>query len=338
MKLNYKIAGVDLDAADSAVKKIAQLAAQTHRKGVLGGIGLFGGFFELDLEAYKKPVLVSSIDGVGTKIKIASAMGKYRGIGRDLVNHCVNDVMCCGADPLFFLDYLALGKIDGSAVLQLAEGLAEACADNDCALIGGETAEMPDIYEPGEFDIAGSIVGIVEKGQIIDGQRIDTGDRLIGLSSTGLHTNGFTLARRIVEYSSGTGYHTHYDRLGMTLGDALLVEHRSYKNAITAVRSLPALHGLAHITGGGIVGNTKRLLRPEHTLRIDWDAWEMPAIFRLLQELGEVEIEEMRRVFNIGIGLVMVVAAAAVNEVLAALRQAGEQPVVIGEVVKFAAG
>ena len=331
MKLTYKVAGVDIDAAEAVVKKIGQLARKTRRPGVLGGIGLFGGFFELDTRRYKQPVLVSSVDGVGTKIKIACALGEYRGIGVDLVNHCVNDVMCCGAEPLYFLDYLALGKIDGKAVLELTEGLAEACAENQCALIGGETAEMPDIYVPGEFDIAGTVVGIVEKSQIIDGAKVAAGDILIGLPSTGLHTNGYTLARRIIERSH-SGYHVHFDELGMTVGKALLAPHRSYFAAISAVRAHPGLHGISHITGGGIVGNTQRLLGAQLQLRIDWGAWDRPAIFQVLQQLGDIEESEMRRVFNLGIGLVLVVEPGAADDVAGQLQAAGETPVLLGSV------
>lgn len=332
MKLTYKVAGVDIDAADAVVKKIGQLAQNTRRNGVLGGIGLFSGFFELDLKKYRNPVLVSSVDGVGTKIKIACAMEKYRNIGIDLVNHCVNDVMCCGAEPLYFLDYLSLGKIDGKAVLELAEGLADACAYNHCALLGGETAEMPDLYEPGEFDIAGTLVGIVEKENIIDGSRIESGDILLGLKSSGLHTNGYTLARRIIELSSNSGYHTYYPELGMTIGDALLTEHKSYFKTISTLQNHSSLHGIAHITGGGIEGNTKRLLKKKQSLRIAWNTWKMPAIFSLLQELGDVEVEEMRRVFNLGIGLVLVVSNRGVNEISKILNDVGEDVLQIGEV------
>lgn len=331
MKLTYKIAGVDIDAADAIVKKIGQIAGNTRRPGVLGAIGLFGGFFELDSRQYRQPVLVSSVDGVGTKIKIACALEKYRGIGIDLVNHCVNDVMCCGAEPLFFLDYLALGKIDGKAVLELAEGLAEACASNHCALIGGETAEMPDIYAAGEFDIAGTLVGIVEKAHILDGSRIADGDVLIGLRSSGLHTNGFSLARRIIEQST-TGYHGYFDALGRTIGEALLEPHRSYFQAIRTLREHHAVHGIAHITGGGIIGNTRRLLRNGLQPQIDWQAWERPAVFSVLQQLGDIDELEMRRVFNLGIGLVLIADAAAKNELLDQLQSVGEEPLVIGSV------
>ncbi|MDQ7065649.1 MAG: phosphoribosylformylglycinamidine cyclo-ligase [candidate division KSB1 bacterium] len=334
MKLNYKIAGVDIDAADAAVKKIAELSKQTHRDGVLGGIGHFGAFFSLDVSRYKNPVLVSSVDGVGTKIKIACALGQYRGIGRDLVNHCVNDVMCSGAEPLYFLDYLALGKLDGKAVLELATGLVEACKENGCALIGGETAEMPDIYQPGEFDIAGTLVGVVERDAIIDGSRIVTGDVLLGLPSTGLHTNGYTLARRIIELSQDSGYHKYYDELGCTIGEALLAEHRSYYPIVRALKDHPGLHGIAHITGGGILGNTRRILPDGLDIDVDWDSWQWPAIFTLLQQLGDVEIDEMRRVFNLGVGLVLVVAEEQAAEIVRILERLGEKTLTVGRVVE----
>ncbi len=332
MKLTYKIAGVDIDAADAAVKKIAELAKSTHRKGVLGNIGLFGAFFEIDTEKYKRPVLVSSVDGVGTKIKIACAMDQYRGIGQDLVNHCVNDIMCCGAEPLYFLDYLSLGKVEGKAVLELGEGLTEACKHNKCALIGGETAEMPDIYEPGEFDIAGTIVGIVERENVIDGSRIVAGDVILGLESNGLHTNGYSLARKIVELSSETGYHTYYDELGTTIGGALLAVHRSYADVMAALKGLEGVHGFAHITGGGVVDNTKRLLGDGLVLEIDWDSWEWPNIFQLLQRLGDIETLEMRKTFNLGVGLAVIVSRNHEEQVIAALNKMNEKSWRIGEI------
>ncbi len=333
MSLSYKDAGVDLEAAEAVVKRIGELAKTTTRPGVLGGIGHFGAFFELDLTGYSKPVMVSSVDGVGTKVKVACAMDRYTDIGRDLVNHCVNDIMCSGAEPLYFLDYLSLGRIEGHAVIDLAEGLAAACRENGIALIGGETAEMPDIYKPGEFDIAGCIVGIVDKDKIIDGSKVAAGDVLIGIGSSGLHTNGYSLARKIVELSEGAGYYKQYDSLGMSIGEALLQPHRSYSLCIAALRSDEDLHGISHITGGGIEGNTRRLLRKGLQLDIDWDAWEWPPLFHLLQELGNVAVEEMRSVFNLGIGLVFVVAPQAEERIRTRLEQMGEQPVCIGRVV-----
>lgn len=333
MSLNYKESGVDLEAGDAAVRRIAELAQKTFVPGVLGRIGHFGAFFELDTRSYQEPVLVSSVDGVGTKLKIACALGRYEGIGRDLVNHCVNDIMCSGADPLYFLDYLALGKLEPQAVAELAQGLVAACRENGCALIGGETAEMPDVYQPGEFDIAGAITGLVEKRKIITGQRIRRGDILIGLHSTGLHTNGFSLARKIVERSDETSYHAQVPELDATIGETLLAVHRSYRESIRAVRDSSMLRGIAHITGGGIVANTQRLLPQGLQVSIDWQAWDRPAIFRFLQKSGQVEEMEMRRVFNLGIGLVLVVARDGVDEITSALRALQEPCTVVGEVV-----
>lgn len=329
MNFDYKTAGVDLEKAETVVNKIGKLAKTTHREGVIGSIGLFGGFFEIP-QGFKQPVMVSSIDGVGTKIKIACALNKYTGIGVDLVNHCVNDIMCCGADPLYFLDYLSLGKIEESAVEQVATGLASACKENYCALIGGETAEMPDIYQQGEFDIAGTIVGIVERSKIIDGSKVRAGDKLIGLPGTGLHTNGYSLARHIVERSTGAGYHQHYESLGMTIGDALLATHKSYQKAIQIARDHASLHAISHVTGGGIIGNTKRLLKKDLGIKINWDSWEVPEIFKLLQSQGNVATEEMRQVFNMGIGLVFVVAEDGCDAFMKQLSSRGEEPLLIG--------
>ncbi len=332
-KLDYKTAGVDIQAADEAVRHIAELARKTHMPGVLGAIGHFGAFFELNLTDYQEPVLVTSVDGVGTKIKIACAMGRYRGIGRDLVNHCVNDILCCGADPLYFLDYLALGRMDGKAVAELATGLVEACQENRCALIGGETAEMPDIYHPGEFDIAGTIVGIVEKSRIIDGTRICKGDVLIGVASSGLHTNGFTLARRIVEMSLDSGYHKYYDELSATIGEALLAEHKSYFRIVGALKQEVEIHGIAHITGGGLIGNIRRIVPPGLDIKIDWQSWQRPCIFSILQKLGNIEESEMRRVFNLGVGMVFVIPQNTAQQVLDRIHAMDEKAFIIGEIV-----
>ncbi len=330
MSLTYKSAGVDREAADKVVKRIAQLAQKTKQKGVLGGIGHFGAFFELPQGEYKNPVLVSSTDGVGTKIKVACAMDNYTGIGHDIVNHCINDIMCSGAKPLFFLDYLSLGKIAGSSVMQLAEGLAAACAANDCALIGGETAEMPNLYQPGEFDIAGTIVGIIEKERIINGEKIEADNVLIGLESSGLHTNGYSLARKIVELSDNASYHLEYEQLGTTLGEALLAPHRSYKKAIDSLLAHSGLRGISHITGGGIVENTQRLMYGNMDFEIDWQSWDWLPIFQVLQNIGAIETCEMRQVFNLGIGMILIVQAEFENEFMENLQKSGVKPKIIG--------
>jgi phosphoribosylformylglycinamidine cyclo-ligase len=333
MSLTYKQAGVDRAAAENTKQRIATLARQTHHAHVLRDLGLFGGFFEFNAKFYREPVLVSSVDGVGTKIKLACKLGKYRGLGEDLVNHCLNDLMVCGADPLFFLDYIALGRLDAPVVIEVVEGMATACQAAGCALIGGETAEMPDMYQPGEFDLAGTIVGVAEKSRLIDGAKITAGDVLIGIASNGLHTNGYSLARRILEANNDLRTDAHYPGLDTTLGEAFLRPHRSYQKIIREIREHPALHAMAHITGGGLEGNVSRLLRPGLALRIDWQAWEWPPLFKLLQKYGEVSAEEMREVFNLGIGLVFTVERDRGEDFTKRLSALGERFWRIGEIV-----
>lgn len=333
MSLTYKQAGVDRVTGEGAKKRIATLARQTHSSNVLRDIGLFGGFYQFNSAAYREPVLVSSVDGVGTKIKLACKLGKYRGIGEDIVNHCLNDLMVCGADPMFFLDYLAFGKLEPAIVEELVTGMADACKEAGCALIGGETAEMPDIYQAGEFDLAGTIVGVVEKSHIIDGSAVQSGDVMIGISSNGLHTNGYSLARRIIDTNADLRLDANYDGIDGTLGDALLKPHRSYQKVLREVRQHPALHGVAHVTGGGIAGNVSRLLRSPLQMRINWDAWQWPPLFQLLQKHGNVAVDEMREVFNIGIGMVFIVASDAAEDVSKQLAALGEQSWRIGEIV-----
>ena len=331
--LNYKDAGVDRAAGEKTKKRIAALARQTHNANVLRDIGLFGGFYALAGNAFREPVLVSSVDGVGTKIKLAGRLQRYRGLGEDIVHHCLNDLMVCGADPLFFLDYLAFGRLEPAAVEEIVDGMAGACKQADCPLIGGETAEMPDLYRPGDFDIAGTIIGVVEKSRIIDGSAIGAGDRLIAIASNGLHTNGYSLARRILDAGNGLDVAARYPGLEQTLGEALLQPHRSYQRILREVRQDPSLHGMAHVTGGGIVENVNRLLRPGLALRVDWDAWAWPALFRLLQHHGGVAVEEMRRVFNLGVGMVFIVAREATGPFAGRLHELGESSWQIGEIV-----
>lgn len=332
VKLDYKSAGVDREKGEGVKKRIGELARQTFNENVLREIGLFGGFFQLAKEKYHEPVLVGSVDGIGTKIKLACQLGQYRGLGVDIVHHCMNDIMVGGAAPLFFLDYLAFGRLEPAVVLELIEGMSNACRDAGCALIGGETAEMPDIYHPGEFDLAGSIVGVVEKAKILDGRRIARGDVLVGIASNGLHTNGYSLARKIIVTRHLRLDHFQHE-LHETLGEALLKPHRSYQKPIRLVNELVELHGMSHITGGGIAGNTSRLLRNGLQLQLDWHAWEYPPLFRLLQKFGQVEEAEMRHVFNLGIGLIFVIAPTAVDELRRQLRNIDEPSWVIGEVV-----
>ncbi len=331
----YREAGVDIDAGEETVRRIKPLVRQTFTPGVLADIGAFGGFFELSLEGYRHPVLVSSVDGVGTKLKVAFRVGRHETVGQDLVNHCVNDIAVCGAVPLYFLDYFSTGRLDPDVAEQIVRGFTTACLDNGCALIGGETAEMPDLYAPGEYDLAGAIVGLVEKSKILDGSRVQAGDVLLGLPSTGLHTNGYSLARKVL--------FAHFDvddappeLGGETVGAALLRVHRSYLRAIRALVERDAAHAFAHVTGGGLPGNTARVVPAGLRAEIDYAAWTRPPLFRLIQRLGEVPEEDMRRTFNLGVGLVAVTPAERAEEALEALTAQGEQPLVLGRVAEAA--
>ena len=331
-QIDYKDAGVDLTAADAATTEIAGLAKSTFTAGVLTDIGLFGGFFSLDMKKYGNPVLVSSIDGVGTKLKIAIMTGVHNTIGQDLVNHCVDDIMTSGADPLFFLDYLATGKLEPDIVKEIVAGMAKACKENECALIGGETAEMPGFYQAGDYDVAGSIVGVVEKENVINGSKIESGDVLIGLPSNGLHTNGYSLARKVILDVAGLKLDKYLDELQTTVGESLLAIHKSYRKAIQMVRELNGVVGISHITGGGIVGNTKRLLKNGLQLEIDWSSWEIPPIFNLIQKIGNIPDDEMRQVFNLGIGLIFVVKQDTVDTCTEMLGTIDEKSLIIGRI------
>jgi phosphoribosylformylglycinamidine cyclo-ligase len=331
LRTTYKSAGVDIAAGDETVKRIKKLAKATFNENVLSDIGLFGAFFRMDLKKYKQPVLVSSVDGVGTKLKIAIQMDKHDTIGQDLVNHCVNDIAVCGAKPLFFLDYMAFGKLDPLKAEQLIKGFSIACKHNGCALIGGETAEMPGLYEQDDYDLSGTIVGIVEQSELIDGKRIQRGDILIGFPSNGLHTNGYSLARKILldSYSLDAvlnGFRT-------SLGNELLRIHKSYLKLITNLIKLVRVKGFSHITGGGIVGNTMRLIPKGLSLDIFWNNWKQPKIFDLIQSTGQVAENEMQSVFNLGIGLIAIVHVKDMNKTLALSKKLGERPVVVGEVI-----
>ncbi|WP_420454866.1 phosphoribosylformylglycinamidine cyclo-ligase [Rubrivirga sp.] len=328
----YKDAGVDIDAGEEAVRRIKGHVRKTFTPGVLTDIGAFGGFFALDKDQYRDPVLVSSMDGVGTKLKVAQRVDRHDTVGQDLVNHCVNDIAVCGARPLFFLDYFAAGQIRPSVVEAVVKGFAAACKENGCALIGGETAEMPDLYARGEYDLAGTIVGVVERDGIVDGSAIQAGDVLLGLPSTGLHTNGYTLARKVLfeRFVAGDAPEALG---GETVAEALLRVHRSYLDAIQALISEGLAHGIAHVTGGGLEGNTRRVVPEGLALDVDWDAWTVPPLFRLIQEVGEVPEDDMRRTFNLGVGLVVVVPADAVERALAVLGALGEPAFAVGTVV-----
>ncbi len=329
----YKEAGVDIDAGEEAVRRIKGHVRGTFTPGVLTDIGAFGGFFALDPSQYRDPVLVSSMDGVGTKLKVAQRVDRHDTVGEDLVNHCVNDIAVCGARPLFFLDYFAAGQLRPDVVEAVVKGFAKACTENGCALIGGETAEMPDLYARGEYDLAGTIVGVVERDAIVDGSRIEEGDLLLGLPSTGLHTNGYTLARKVL-FERFVAGDTPDALKGETVGDALLRVHKSYLDAIQALIAEDLAHGFAHVTGGGLVGNTSRILPDGLGLDVAWDAWTRPPLFRLIQEVGEVPEDDMRRTFNLGVGLVVAVPEASRERALTVLGALGEPAFEIGRVVR----
>jgi len=324
IKNTYAKAGVDIAAKAKVIGHIREHARSTLGSEVLSGVGFFGGMYEL--KGYKEPVLVSSVDGVGTKTRIAAALDKYDTIGTDIVNHCVNDIMTGGADPLFFLDYIGIGKVAQKKIEAIAKGLSQACKEADCAFIGGEIAEMPDIYGPDDYDLVGLIIGAVEKKKIIMGKDIVIGDAVIGLPSSGLHTSAYTLVRKIFGETRKI-LSVPYPELGRTLGEALLEPHRSYFNEIKKTR--PLLKGIAHITGGGIVGNLSRILPQGMAARLDSKKWTILPIFNLIQKQGNVETREMYRVFNMGLGLVLVCSPEKVSRITKALPEAN----VIGEIV-----
>ncbi len=330
----YKESGVDIDAGEELVRRIKKPVRSTFSPNVLADIGLFGAFYRASFKGIRTPVLVSGVDGVGTKLKIASLMGRHDTVGQDLVNHCVNDILVCGARPLYFMDYFATGALSPDVAEQVILGFVKACKENDCALIGVETAEMPGMYAAEEYDIAGMIVGVVDRARILNGKKVRKGDVLIGLPSTGLHTNGFSLARRVLLEKFALDQ--EFPELGSSLGDALLAVHRSYRSTVYPLLQGPlasSIHGLSHITGGGLEGNTMRVVPKSLALRIDWSAWERPALFSLIQRTGTVPEADMRRTFNLGVGLVLVVAKSGADAVLAALRRKRERPFVLGEVV-----
>ncbi len=327
----YKDSGVDIQAGDETVGKIKNLVKSTFNKNVLSGIGHFGAFFEIDNENYKKPVLVSSVDGVGTKLKVAFLMDKHDTVGQDLVNHCVNDIAVCGASPMYFMDYLAFGKLFPDKAEQIIKGFSIACKENGVALIGGETAEMPGLYDENEYDMSGTIVGIVEKEKIIDGSKVEKGNVLIGFPSTGLHTNGFSLARKVLFPKFSV--HDNHEGLELSIGEELLRVHKSYLPIINEIKTLSGLNALSHITGGGILGNTKRVIPDGLNLNIDWTSWDSLPIFELIQKTGNISDEEMRYVFNIGIGLIAVSSKENADRILEIAKSLNEKAIVIGEVI-----
>jgi len=330
--LTYKRAGVDIDAANKSVKMIKKWVDRTRRPEVLDGIGSFGGLFALNAQKYKEPVLVSGTDGVGTKLKIAQLGGVYDTVGIDLVAMCVNDILTHGAEPLFFLDYLALGKLQPVMVEDLVKGVSEGCLQAGCALVGGETAEMPGFYDEDEFDMAGFTVGVVERSRLINGSAIKEGDVLVGLKSSGLHSNGYSLVRKVLLEEAGMKLDDQVEELGQTLGEALLTPTRIYVQPILSLLNEVEIRGMAHITGGGIAENLQRILPAGLGAEIDLASLETPAIFGLIARLGQVSQEEMLRTFNMGVGFILVIAADMVSELLIHLRMEGETPVVIGKI------
>jgi len=313
--ISYSDAGVDIDAATRATDKIKELARTTFNGRTLSEIGSFGGMFDGAFPKLAQPVLVASADGVGTKLKIAFATGVHDTVGRDLVNHCVNDILVQGARPLFFLDYVATGKLAPEVVASIVAGVANGCRENGCVLLGGETAEMPGFYQEGEYDIAGFIVGVVDRQKIIDGKTIAPGDVLLALPSAGLHTNGYSLARKLFFEVAGYTPQTQLPELGMTAGDALLLPHVSYLKPLDGLLDRGAIKGLAHITGGGLTDNIPRILPEGTAVEIDRGSWPIPPLFELLRGLGNVSDSEMYRTFNMGVGMVIVCAPADVNTI-----------------------
>ena len=333
--LDYRSAGVDIDAGAEAVRRIRALARGTFTPGVLSDIGSFGGLFRPDLTGLTEPVLVSSADGVGTKLKVAFLAGRHDTVGCDLVNHCVNDILVQGATPLFFLDYLATGRLSPDVIEAVVRGIAAACAENRCALLGGETAEMPGFYADGEYDLAGFVVGLADRGRLIDGRGIRPGDPVIGLPSTGLHTNGYSLARRIVFDTLGLAVDSAPEGLDGRVGDVLLRPHRSYLRPVSPLLAEGAgvVKAMAHITGGGLTDNLPRVLPPGVAVEIDTKAWTPPPVFTFLQRHGELTDAEAFRTFNMGIGLVIVCAPDRRDTLLAECRRHGEPgAAVIGRV------
>ncbi len=332
--MDYKSAGVDIDAGNDTVRRIRALARSTFTPGVLSEIGSFGGLFQLEAGRFREPILVASADGVGTKLKVAFMAGRHDTVGMDLVNHCVNDILVQGAEPLFFLDYLATGRLSPDVAEAVVGGIAAACRDNGCALLGGETAEMPGFYRVGEYDMAGFIIGAVDKTRLINGRTIGIGDALVGIPSSGLHTNGYSLARQIVFDRLGLTVDSHVPELGKTVGDALIEPHKSYLQYIRPLLDGGRIKGMAHITGGGITDNLPRVLPYGTAAVVDASAWEIPPIFRWLQRSGQVPIDDMMRTFNMGIGLIIVTGPDKAESLLDELAaRGGRDARVIGEVV-----
>lgn len=332
--MNYADAGVSLSRADQAMVGVKKSVRSTFNQGVLGDVGNFGGLFTLKHLGLKDPVLVSSVDGVGTKLKVDIEMGTHTLPGQDIVNHCCNDILVQGARPLFFLDYVAMGSLEPSVMDSIVVGMAKACRENDMVLIGGETAEMPGFYAKGDYDISGTIVGVVERENIIDGSHIHPGTKILGLPSTGLHTNGYSLARKALFDVAGYTVKSKVEGLEGTIGEALTVPHRSYYKSLIDLTNAKKIDGMVHVTGSGFQGNIPRILPENVDVVIDRSAWQVPAIFKLIQQAGTVEKDEMYSTFNMGIGMLLFVDEANLAEVEAHLKAKNEPFFMVGEVVK----
>ncbi|MBN2311515.1 MAG: phosphoribosylformylglycinamidine cyclo-ligase [Candidatus Hydrogenedentes bacterium] len=332
--LSYRDAGVNIDAADEALRQIKDVVSRTFDSHVLCDIGSFGAMYSFDPSSMAEPVLVSSVDGVGTKLKVAFMTGRHDTVGIDLVSHCVNDILVQGARPLFFLDYIACGVLRPEEFVDVIKGIATGCRYAGCALIGGETAEMPDMYVPGEYDLAGTIIGVVDRAKIVDGSRIQNGDVVVGVPSSGLHTNGYSLARKICFEVAGLSCDDEMPGVGRSVGDALLEPHKSYAKMVQLLMAVADIRGMTHVTGGGITDNLPRTLPEGLAAEIDLNAWAVPPIFEFLQATGEVENAEMLRTFNMGMGYLLVVSPEDAARVLDTFTQTGEGAVVIGKVVE----
>ena len=331
--ITYSDAGVSIDNANAAVEKIKQLARGTFNARTLSEIGSFGGMFDGLFPKMRSPVLVASADGVGTKLKIAFMTNRHDTVGRDLVNHCVNDILVQGARPLFFLDYVATGVLEPDVIVSIVDGIARGCVENGCVLLGGETAEMPGLYAEGEYDVAGFIVGVVDRDHVIDGSRITAGDVLLALPSAGLHTNGYSLARKLFFDIAGYDHKTQLADLGTTVGEALLAQHVSYLKPLGGLLETRKIKGLAHVTGGGLVENIPRILPEATAVEIHRGSWPVPPIFKLMEEIGNVADAEMHRTFNMGLGMVVVSSPSDSNEIKAHVEALGQRCFEIGKVV-----
>ena len=332
--VTYADAGVDIERANRAKRRIKYLAHRTFNKNVLSEIGGYGGLFQVDRKKFKDPILVSSVDGVGTKLKIAFAMNLHHTVGGDLVNHCVNDIVVQGATPLFFMDYLAVGKLDPEVAESVVSGVAEACKHNGCALIGGETAEMPGFYPPEEYDLAGFIVGVVERDRVLTGKAVEIGDILLGLPSTGLHTNGYSLARKLLFSHAGYSPETYVNEIKGKVGNELMKQHRSYWHLLRRLLDAETISAMAHITGGGITENLPRVLPKGAGAMVELGTWPVLPIFEHLRKLGNIQEAEMLRTFNMGIGMILIISPKKFKKVQSVLERVGEKGYVIGRIIK----